>query len=80
MKFKHYSRCVDELLMSVFCIPDTINTQCIEKPSRWALHALTPLKIYAAGRVALIGDAVSFSYWQDLIHRTLPLYVIRRTR
>lgn len=39
-----------------------IVNQCIEKPSRWATQTLNPLKIYASGRVALMGDAVSFSH------------------
>ncbi|KDQ57982.1 hypothetical protein JAAARDRAFT_177120 [Jaapia argillacea MUCL 33604] len=30
---------------------------CIEYPSRWAIHALMPLESYISGRVALLGDA-----------------------
>lgn len=32
--------------------------QCVEKPSRWALHTLRPLPRYVDGRVVLLGDAV----------------------
>lgn len=33
--------------------------QCIENASRWAIHSLNPLSVFASGRVALMGDAVS---------------------
>lgn len=33
--------------------------QCIERPTRWAIHHLDPLPFYVSGRVALLGDAVS---------------------
>lgn len=33
--------------------------QCIEQPTRWAIHHLIPLPTYVSGRVALLGDAVS---------------------
>lgn len=32
--------------------------QCIEQPTRWAIHHLEPLPKYVSGRVALLGDAV----------------------
>ncbi|KZT25301.1 FAD/NAD(P)-binding domain-containing protein [Neolentinus lepideus HHB14362 ss-1] len=32
-------------------------TKCMEDPTRWAIHAMTPLPHYASGRVAIIGDA-----------------------
>ncbi|KAG5351984.1 hypothetical protein C0989_004278 [Termitomyces sp. Mn162] len=31
--------------------------QCIDKPSRWAVHASKPLRTWTYGRVALLGDA-----------------------
>ncbi|KAF9239487.1 hypothetical protein BU15DRAFT_61991 [Melanogaster broomeanus] len=31
--------------------------QCIERPSRWALHTLRPLPHYVHGKVGLLGDA-----------------------
>jgi salicylate hydroxylase len=34
-------------------------SQCVERPSRWALHSIRPLPHYVDGRVALLGDAVS---------------------
>lgn len=37
------------------------NSQCVEKPTRWAIHQLRPLPLYTLGRVALLGDAVSDS-------------------
>ena len=37
------------------------NVQCIPNPTKWAMHHLIPLKIYAEGRVLLLGDAVRFS-------------------
>jgi len=38
--------------------PDVISLlKCIERPTRWAVHALRPLPTYAHGRVALVGDA-----------------------
>lgn len=33
--------------------------QCIEQPTRWAIHHLKPLPTYVSGRIALLGDAVS---------------------
>ncbi len=36
---------------------DTVS-QCIEKPTRWAIHELKPLPFYFTGRVVLLGDAV----------------------
>lgn len=33
--------------------------QCIEQPTRWAIHHLEALPTYVSGRVALLGDAVS---------------------
>ncbi|TFK48371.1 FAD/NAD(P)-binding domain-containing protein [Heliocybe sulcata] len=32
-------------------------TKCMEKPTRWAIHAMSPLPHYAYGRVAILGDA-----------------------
>ncbi|PCH43450.1 FAD/NAD(P)-binding domain-containing protein, partial [Wolfiporia cocos MD-104 SS10] len=31
--------------------------ECIENPTRWAIHALRPLPVYAANNVVLLGDA-----------------------
>ncbi|KAH7924187.1 FAD/NAD(P)-binding domain-containing protein [Leucogyrophana mollusca] len=31
--------------------------QCVEKPSRWALHVVKTLPNYVSGRVAILGDA-----------------------
>ena len=39
--------------------------QCVEKPLQWAVHTVRPLRSFVSGRVALLGDAVSwtvFSY------------------
>ncbi|KAH8119270.1 FAD/NAD-binding domain-containing protein [Phellopilus nigrolimitatus] len=31
--------------------------QCIERPTKWALHELHPLPMYVSGKVALVGDS-----------------------
>jgi len=31
--------------------------ECIEKPTRWAIHRSKPLNSYVSGRVAILGDA-----------------------
>jgi salicylate hydroxylase len=47
---------------SVLIIPYTKahsgTTQCIDRPSKWALMTLVPLERYSQGRVVLAGDAV----------------------
>jgi len=30
---------------------------CVDKPTRWAVHTVKPLRDFTSGRVALIGDA-----------------------
>ncbi len=39
-------------------IPQFTPFQCIDKPTRWAIHHLRPLPFYHRDGVALIGDAV----------------------
>ena len=39
----------------------TISAQCMEHPSRWALHVINDLPLSTCDRVALIGDAVRSS-------------------
>jgi hypothetical protein len=39
----------------------TFSFQCIDHPTRWAIHQLKPLPNYVNGRVALLGDAVGTS-------------------
>lgn len=34
--------------------------QCIDNPTKWAIHQLKPLPFFVSGRVALIGDSVSY--------------------
>ena len=48
----------DDILVVLFFLFLT-PSQCVERPSRWALHSLRPLPHYVDGRVALLGDAVS---------------------
>lgn len=40
--------------------------QCMDKPLKWAIHALKPLNTYSSSRVALIGDAVRHATTSDL--------------
>ena len=41
--------------------------QCVDKPTRWAIHALDPLPQYVHDRVVLLGDAVCIQIYDDLI-------------
>jgi len=45
----------------IYAVTDGYFSQCFEKPSRWALHVVNELPLFACDRVALIGDAVGFS-------------------
>lgn len=36
--------------------------QCIEAPMRWAINVLDKLPLWVRGSVALMGDAVSWSF------------------
>lgn len=36
--------------------------QCIEKPTKWALHQLRPLPTYVSTNIALVGDSVRGTY------------------
>lgn len=40
------------------CIAKWTALQCIENPTRWAIHHLRPLPFYTTDRVVLLGDAV----------------------
>ena len=44
--------------------------QCVERPLRWAIHTVKPLKSFVSGRVGIIGDAVrSLLTFIPLIYR-----------
>lgn len=43
--------------------------QCVQKATRWAVHTTVPLRTFVFGRVALLGDAVS---WYALRHVNYP--------
>ncbi|EED84531.1 predicted protein, partial [Postia placenta Mad-698-R] len=44
-------------LISNKCIAKWTALQCIENPTRWAIHHLRPLPFYTTDRVVLLGDA-----------------------
>lgn len=46
-----------------------IFSQCVQKATRWAVHTTVPLRTFVFGRVALLGDAVS---WHALRHANYP--------
>lgn len=50
---------VSDVILVAYFLPFLMLLQCVENPSRWALHILRPLPYYADGRVVLLGDAVS---------------------
>lgn len=37
-------------------------SQCVDRPLRWAVHTVRPLRSFVNGRVALIGDAVGVPF------------------
>lgn len=54
-------RALLQVSMATFAIHATHprrHIQCIDTPSRWAVHTTTPLQSYVSGNVALLGDAV----------------------
>lgn len=56
---KDSSRYVSPLMFIQRKCRNDLAQQCIERPTRWAIHHLDPLPFYVSGRVALLGDAVS---------------------
>ena len=48
-----------QFLFALTCTRTDAEVQCIEKPTKWAINNLNPLKEYAQHRVILAGDAVS---------------------
>ena len=46
-------------LVSAHVLKLTCRAQCVDKPSKWAIHAVRPLSTFVSGRVALLGDSVS---------------------
>ncbi|KAG2012183.1 salicylate hydroxylase [Coprinopsis cinerea AmutBmut pab1-1] len=53
---------------------------CIERPLRWAIHTVRPLKSFVHDRVALIGDAVSSFLCFVSSHSPVPLLIHLRYR
>ena len=51
------------------CAPMTNNVpQCIESPTRWAIHEMKPLPFFVAGSVVLLGDAVRAHLTPPIVH------------
>lgn len=51
-----------DVRLYIYILPSVIQLaqqfQCVERPLRWAIHTVKPLKSFVSGRAGLIGDAV----------------------